>query len=743
MAITVKGSALSSAANNIVSVNSRSKGSVQRLVSDHRTLGRDIDAGAFRLNRIEFPKPKDIKSFSSVNVLNTFGSLGGMLRGLYSSKLDIGGLVRGVFTGKGNKIGRSLKVASSTSRPRPIIRGNRIRLSGPRALGVSNSIFSGLDFSTGLSGNELRGSAAASSASGSLAGSLLSGAIGKSLVPVPGLGFVLAGSVGLAMGGLGAMGIASFMNTTQNARRRQEQKLEEGRRGGGEERASRVDTTGKQKSILNSFNESVGKFQSFVKNLLDGKVILSTYAEEPPAPSTAQSETGPGSFDALMSGDTFFPLPGGAKGTRGVVGPGQRFGAPREEGRTHAGLDMTHHQGGYDAPVVAYKSGKVIQAHTEGYKPGGRILVDHGNGLITDYTHISPMVKEGDIVYGGQQIAKLYPDGGNTHLHFGIKVNGRYVDPEQYGLGQVNLQAPLTREQAMSRSGSGASTVAGANLVGIELHADAPDGKSGLIASTIDPMNPITSALAQEYGSFPRGYRDLGAPNRGLNILEVLPFNQTNTNQFLNPQTRQAFVDREATRIFNILKNHRNVPIAIFAGHNDLTTGELGTSGTSNQRIGGKTLEQVFNDMVAQKVEQLARAAGLTNITYVRSTIANSRTDPNNNWNRYVSMRGSSGSAMPAQSRPQVQAPPAASAAPRPSAASNLNINYQTSYNQPSQVIIVNRPTVTMVPMEGSSSTPQMIPIPTGGGGKSSTVIIPTSTNPLAILNKIQEYRLT
>jgi hypothetical protein len=66
----------------------------------------------------------------------------------------------------------------------------------------------------------------------------------------------------------------------------------------------------------------------------------------------------------------------------------------------------------------------------------------------------------------------------------------------------------------------------------------------------------------------------------------------------------------------------------------DVKTGETGTPGTGSRDINGMTLEQVFNDGVARRVEQLARADGKKNITYVRSTI---KTDdpmhPEANWN--------------------------------------------------------------------------------------------------------------
>jgi hypothetical protein len=80
-------------------------------------------------------------------------------------------------------------------------------------------------------------------------------------------------------------------------------------------------------------------------------------------------------------------------------------------------------------------------------------------------------------------------------------------------------------------------------------------------------------------------------------------------------------------------------------------------------------------------------------------------------------------------------------AMPIASRSANLNINYGLPYNSPSQVIIIDRPTVTMVPM-GSSGGTQVIPVPTGGGGDSVSVVISNPSNATDLLNKIQEYRL-
>ncbi len=99
--------------------------------------------------------------------------------------------------------------------------------------------------------------------------------------------------------------------------------------------------------------------------------------------------------------------------------------------RMHEGVDLDSDQGD---PVLAARGGVVVKV---GYSSGaGRyIRIDHGDGFITDYYHLSrQLVEEGQKVYGGEVIGKVGNTGVSTgaHLHFGIKLDGEWVDPEDY-----------------------------------------------------------------------------------------------------------------------------------------------------------------------------------------------------------------------------------------------------------------------------------------------------------------------
>ena len=66
---------------------------------------------------------------------------------------------------------------------------------------------------------------------------------------------------------------------------------------------------------------------------------------------------------------------------------------------------------------------------------GMAVLIDHGNGLTTNYYHLSAYnCQPGDVVTTGQVIAFSGNTGNSTgpHLHLGVRVNGEYVDPMSF-----------------------------------------------------------------------------------------------------------------------------------------------------------------------------------------------------------------------------------------------------------------------------------------------------------------------
>jgi murein DD-endopeptidase MepM/ murein hydrolase activator NlpD len=104
------------------------------------------------------------------------------------------------------------------------------------------------------------------------------------------------------------------------------------------------------------------------------------------------------------------------------------FGGGRQY---HKGIDFDANTGD---PVLSVADGVVSYSGTRsGY--GKVVEVDHGNGYVTRYAHNSRLVvKVGDLVRGGQQIAKAGSTGRSTgaHVHFEVWENGRVVNPHKF-----------------------------------------------------------------------------------------------------------------------------------------------------------------------------------------------------------------------------------------------------------------------------------------------------------------------
>ena len=97
----------------------------------------------------------------------------------------------------------------------------------------------------------------------------------------------------------------------------------------------------------------------------------------------------------------------------------------------HKGIDIGASTG---ADIIAAADGEVVIS-TYSYSAGNYIMLDHGGGVSTVYMHCSKLlVGVGEKVKQGQVIAKVGSTGYSTgsHLHFGIRSGGTYVNPRSY-----------------------------------------------------------------------------------------------------------------------------------------------------------------------------------------------------------------------------------------------------------------------------------------------------------------------
>jgi murein DD-endopeptidase MepM/ murein hydrolase activator NlpD len=94
----------------------------------------------------------------------------------------------------------------------------------------------------------------------------------------------------------------------------------------------------------------------------------------------------------------------------------------------HQGLDYAVPAG---TPIAALNQGTVLLARDLFFE-GNCVVVDHGQGLLTLYLHLSEIkVKEGEQVAGGQLLGLSGGTGRATgpHLHIAVRWQSVYLDP--------------------------------------------------------------------------------------------------------------------------------------------------------------------------------------------------------------------------------------------------------------------------------------------------------------------------
>ena len=120
---------------------------------------------------------------------------------------------------------------------------------------------------------------------------------------------------------------------------------------------------------------------------------------------------------------------------------GKYFGMRRtfngEPKNPHTGLDYAIGMGN---PVLSVAAGTVVLTG-EHFFAGTSVYVDHGDGLISMYFHLSEIsVQVGQTVSKGDAVGKIGSTGRSTgpHLHLGLRWKGARIDPEPL-VGTLNV----------------------------------------------------------------------------------------------------------------------------------------------------------------------------------------------------------------------------------------------------------------------------------------------------------------
>lgn len=146
--------------------------------------------------------------------------------------------------------------------------------------------------------------------------------------------------------------------------------------------------------------------------------------------SKAQSKNKESVNNTVEPSLTTKPMKGKLTKTSGFGMRGNPTSKAHEQ-KMHKGIDLDANKGD---PIYACGDGTVIYSQFNEHGFGNAVRIDHGNGLVTKYSHMDklPIVKVKDQVKAGDQVGVAGKTGNVTgvHLHLTVEKNGVPIDPE-------------------------------------------------------------------------------------------------------------------------------------------------------------------------------------------------------------------------------------------------------------------------------------------------------------------------
>ena len=206
-------------------------------------------------------------------------------------------------------------------------------------------------------------------------------------------------------------------------------------------------TEAKQSSVERLVSEKTQELQKYQNQIAANEAQLASYQadikaqedrikqieaelkrqeEEEKKKAEAQGQT----YKPVSIGNIKFVWPCPSSG-RITSGFGSRTSPTEGASSNHQGIDIGAASG---SDIIAAADGTVTIS-TYSYSAGNYIMLNHGGGVSTVYMHCSKLlVSAGAKVKKGQVIAKVGSTGYSTgpHLHFGVRLNGSYVNPSKY-----------------------------------------------------------------------------------------------------------------------------------------------------------------------------------------------------------------------------------------------------------------------------------------------------------------------